>query len=543
MGGKPVERRYIATYDVIDDSVATRVCTCGNLNNQVKSIEIDGVLQSTKSQSYQLSLGEHIVKIELKTSQNNNDQLFANCSRLTSIVIPEGTTSLSYRFAASCANLASITIPKTLTTINATGVFQQSGSQKDIYAPDVYTISNIDYGGSFEYLFNSKGRLFIEGSEVHSISLTVVKGGVFYNGCLSLESVTIEEGVTTIGSSAFRGCSNITNFTFPSSLETIGAQAFNGCSSVESFAFPNGLETIGDSAFVSCGKVTIIDLPSSVESIGNSCFQSCGKLASLIVRATTPPTCGTSILYGALNTGKIYVPAESVEDYKAASGWSSYSSRIQAIPSTSAYIQNGLIVMYDGIENAGAGQHSDSATIWKDLVGSNDLTLYGGNYTPNWNNDSYEFNGMQRFEMDASNVASMITTEFYSHITTAGCLIHNGNTNCIDYGSSLISYTLNNNSTKSPKHTFGLKSTYCMDYQNKVLYQNNVQQELGTYSRMTSYEGNTKYLLGCRSFSGATDRRSNVKGQLYCLRIYSRVLTAEEIAYNYNIDRIRFGSL
>ena len=334
MGGvveKP-ETRYIAIFDVVDDTAATRVSTCSNFNNQVQSIEIDGVLQSTKSQTYQLSLGTHTVKIELKTNQDNNNQLFSNCSRLTSIVIPEGTTSLAYRFAASCGNLSSITIPKSLTTINATGVFQQSGLQKDIYSPDVATITNISYGGSYQYLFNNKGRLFIEGNEVHSISMSIVKDGVFYNGCLSLENVTIENGVDTIGTSAFRGCSNITSFTFPSTLVTINGNAFNGCTSVEEFVLPNGLETIGDAAFSGCGKVTTIDLPSSVESIGASCFQYCGKLASIIVRATTPPTCGSSILYGSLNTGKIYVPAASVEDYKAASGWSSYANRILAIP-------------------------------------------------------------------------------------------------------------------------------------------------------------------------------------------------------------------
>lgn len=327
-----IEKRYIAIYDVIDDTVTTRVCTCNNLNNQVQSIEIDGVLQPTKAQSYQLSLGEHTVKFELKTNQDNNNQLFSNCSRLTSIVIPEGTTSLAYRFAASCPNLDSITIPKTLTTINAAGVFQQSNSQKDIYAPDVATIVNITYGSSYDYLFNSKGRLFIGNEEVHSISMSVVKPSVFYNGCLSLTSVSIEEGVDTIGASAFRGCSNIEDFTFPSTLETVNDYAFNGCSSMGELIFPNGLKTIGANVFLSCSNATTIDLPPSVESVGNACFQSCNKLASLIVRATTPPTCGTSILYGSLNTGKIYVPAESVEDYKAASGWSSYASRIQAIP-------------------------------------------------------------------------------------------------------------------------------------------------------------------------------------------------------------------
>lgn len=330
--GAPIEKRYIAVYDVIDDSVTTSVCKCSNLGRQVQSIEIDGVVQPAIATSYQLSIGEHIVKIELKTNQDNNDQLFSGCGRLTSIVIPEGTTSLAYRFAASCANLTSITIPKTLTTINATGVFQQSGTQKDIYAPDVATIVNITYGGSYGELFFYKGRLFIGNEEVHSISMSVVKPSVFYNGCLSLTSVTIEEGVDTIGASAFRGCSNIEDFTFPSTLETISDNAFYGCSSVGELIFLNGLKTIGASACRDCSKVTTIDLPSSVESVGNSCFQSCSKLASLIVRATTPPTCGTSILYGALNSGKIYVPSASVDAYKAASGWSSYANRILAIP-------------------------------------------------------------------------------------------------------------------------------------------------------------------------------------------------------------------
>ena len=327
-----IEKRYIAVYDVIDDTVTTRVCTCNNLNNQVQSIEIDGVLQPTKAQSYQLSLGEHTVKIELKTNQDNNNQLFSSCSRLTSIVIPEGTTSLAYRFAASCGILTSITIPTTLKTISASNVFQQSTSHKNIYAPDVATIVNITYGSSNTYLFNNKGRLFIGDEEVHSISMSVVKPSVFYNGCLSLTSVTIEEGVYTIGASAFRGCSNIEDFTFPSTLDTIGDHAFNGCSSMGGFIFPNGLKTIGANVFQGCSKVTTIDLPPSVESVGNNCFQSCGKLASLIVRAITPPTCGTSILYGALNSGKIYVPSASVDAYKAASGWSSYASRILAIP-------------------------------------------------------------------------------------------------------------------------------------------------------------------------------------------------------------------
>ena len=43
------------------------------------------------------------------------------------------------------------------------------------------------------------------------------------------------------------------------------------------------------------------------------------------------------------------------------------------------YVQDGLVAMWDGIENAGWGVHDANATVWKDLVGGlGDLTLSGG---------------------------------------------------------------------------------------------------------------------------------------------------------------------
>ena len=37
--------------------------------------------------------------------------------------------------------------------------------------------------------------------------------------------------------------------------------------------------------------------------------------------------------------------------------------------STSSYVQDGLIACWDGIENAGAGVHNPTTTVWKDVVG------------------------------------------------------------------------------------------------------------------------------------------------------------------------------
>ena len=56
-------------------------------------------------------------------------------------------------------------------------------------------------------------------------------------------------------------------------------------------------------------------------------------MKSVTVNATTPPTLGESAL-DYTNNCPIYVPAASVDVYKAASGWSTYASRIQAIPNS-----------------------------------------------------------------------------------------------------------------------------------------------------------------------------------------------------------------
>lgn len=140
---------------------------------------------------------------------------------------------------------------------------------------------------------------------VDSFSGTYVKVGDL------VKKVNIPNGVTGINNSAFSNCSGLTSVTIPNSVTTLYADCFNRCSSLPSVTIPSGVTKINDSAFYMCDN-----------------------LKSVTILATTPPTLGTSVFYSTHNDLVIYVPAESVETYKAASGWSSYASKIQAIPTT-----------------------------------------------------------------------------------------------------------------------------------------------------------------------------------------------------------------
>lgn len=82
-----------------------------------------------------------------------------------------------------------------------------------------------------------------------------------------------------------------------------------------------------------------IDLPSTITEIGDNSMCQCTQLETVICRATTVPTMGsTSGTYGifggskiAAGTGYIYVPDDLVEDYKAATNWSTYAAQIKGL--------------------------------------------------------------------------------------------------------------------------------------------------------------------------------------------------------------------
>ena len=148
----------------------------------------------------------------------------------------------------------------------------------------------------------------------------------------SLVSVVLN---TNTSNMAFYGCSSLTSVTITSSVNTIGSNTFGICSNLRNVNIEgNGLKTIDNKGFTGCGALTSIALPSSVTTIGDNVFRNSTNLTSVTVNAATPPTAGIAIFKsGAIQSGNgyIYVPAESVDAYKAASGWSTYASRITAI--------------------------------------------------------------------------------------------------------------------------------------------------------------------------------------------------------------------
>ena len=104
----------------------------------------------------------------------------------------------------------------------------------------------------------------------------------FYN-CSGLTSITIPEGVTSIGQQAFEYCSSLTSITIPESVTSIGDWAFYGCRGLTSIIIPEGVTSIGSGAFWFCSSLTSITIPEGVTSIGNGIFMDCSSLHEITV--------------------------------------------------------------------------------------------------------------------------------------------------------------------------------------------------------------------------------------------------------------------
>ena len=178
--------------------------------------------------------------------------------------------------------------------------------------------------------FTSIGNNMFAGySELTSViipnSVTSIGNGAFF-GCRSLISVTIPNSVTSIGARAFRGCWSLTQITIPRLVTSIMDGTFQN-SGLVSIVIPNTITSIGEDAFRNCGKLTEVTIPRSVRSIGNSAFQDCGALSKIVNHATTPQTINNSVFSGVSAT--LYVPAASIDIYDSAAGWGMFHNIVE----------------------------------------------------------------------------------------------------------------------------------------------------------------------------------------------------------------------
>lgn len=150
-----------------------------------------------------------------------------------------------------------------------------------------------------------------------------------FEGCTNLESVTINNIVSTINSAAFKGCSKLKSFTVQGygNKLAIGTSAFEGCSSLKQFDFPTTETTIGDRAFYGCSEFKYIHLYASTTAIGASAFAQCTHLACIFADMYTPIKIKQNVFEGVDKFACVlYVPEGKYQPYWLADVWGDFAN-------------------------------------------------------------------------------------------------------------------------------------------------------------------------------------------------------------------------
>lgn len=318
----------------------------------------------TFSMAYDISRNTHFMIVP---------KAFANCKNLKQIVLTGfgdrgGAIHIENDTFKNCTNLKEIklTVEDAVSIPNASenafsGVdvehcklIVQCEHYSEYVAHSVWSQFDIQCFGTVIYL-NDNSKLVIEDdvltrqavdaaldgvsrSDIISIEIgnnvtSIHYGDVFSNtgvfqDCSNLTSVTFGDSIKVIGDAAFSGCYSLTNITIPDNVTHIQTAAFATCTGLTNVEFGSGLIVISDSGFGGCTSLETLYIPYNVQVLGDNAFYNCTSLNSITCDRITPPT----MMGGSFNNTNdcpIYVPCESVNEYKSATNWSNYESRIQ----------------------------------------------------------------------------------------------------------------------------------------------------------------------------------------------------------------------
>lgn len=295
----------------------------------IKSVVIENGVTSIGNNAFyyysnmtSVSIGNSVTKI--------GEYAFLGCAGLTSLVLPASVTSIGESAFYWCGGLTSITCKANEPPVCGEDCFGYVTDTIPVYVPkgkvaayqaaaewsnftNITDASNIASGtcgakgDNLTWVLDENGLLTISGVG----AMENWSGGAYvpwYSYHSSILSVVIEEGVTTIGESAFEMYHSLT-----------------------SVSIPNTVTSIGNHAFYSCDHLESLVLPANVTSLEFSAFYDCCGLTSITCEALTPPAChDTFCFFGVNKSIPLYVPEGTVAAYQAADGWKNFTN-IQVI--------------------------------------------------------------------------------------------------------------------------------------------------------------------------------------------------------------------
>lgn len=197
--------------------------------------------------------------------QSIGESAFIRCDALSGVSLPEGLKTVGRTAFYNCDKMEYLRVPDSVTSIGE-NAFSYCDSLKSV------TIS---------------GEMDLKKVLLNDTLDTLTLSGTFVQKAVSARNVKLLDTITEVRDGAFEW-QRIEQLILSQNLKTIGAEAFEG-TEITSVTLPEGIVSLGKRAFAECGKLTTVNLPDSLQSIGQDCFEGCSNL-NILDLSSVPDT-------------------------------------------------------------------------------------------------------------------------------------------------------------------------------------------------------------------------------------------------------------
>ncbi len=222
---------------------------CTNLQSVNLPTSLKAIRLTAFADCSQMKLSNDVFPSGLKTIEAG---AFLNCSSITGAILPDEMESLGQSVFKGCTSLLQTRLPSNIRNISKQ-LFYNCESLNEVEIP---------YDEEKQYLY------WVEIEESA------------FEGCSSLERITLPRIVSWVNFYAFKSCTNLKEVIIDNPNITILAEAFAYCSSLNSIYFPNVIQL---QSFYGCNSLTEIELLDNVTSLRDQCFANCENLHKITI--------------------------------------------------------------------------------------------------------------------------------------------------------------------------------------------------------------------------------------------------------------------
>ncbi len=270
-------------------------------NSSIQSVKLPEGVKVLGNYAFSKSTG--LTSLDLGNSlESIGDLAFWNCSRLETLSIPTSLHSIGRNAFYGCSDLKFVVASEeTRTLLKSSGISDENITLSAPTSEPTFVVNGVMYKVLSEANDGQKGTVQIGNGETlatdanGSLSIpanvkrdgkdyTVVSVAPYAFKGSKLTSVTLPEGIETIGKSAFRGA-QLASFVMPSTVEQIDEASFCMADKLMNITLSPKLKVIPKDAFSYSGLRTV-DLPDGITEIGEMAFSSCSDLQKVNLPAS-----------------------------------------------------------------------------------------------------------------------------------------------------------------------------------------------------------------------------------------------------------------